>query len=312
MDIVIPGGTGQIGRILTRGLCAKGHRVHIMGRNVPETSLRWDGRTDGPWFAAIDGADAVINLTGRSVSCRYHWSNLNEMMQSRLDSTLAIGRAIAAAAHPPRVWLQASTVSIYAHTLGEPHTEANGVFGGHEPNVPAYWGHSVSIARAWELALAQSDTPQTRKVAMRLGFAMSGDAGGIFDWLMWMVRTGIGGPFCGGNQYVSWIHEDDLVGAVDWLLHDESLEGSINVTAPQPLPNRQFMRQLRNAVGVRIGIPVVRGIAELGAFAIDTDVELLRKSRRVVPQRLRQAGYPFAYTTWEAAAPDLVRRLACP
>ncbi|MBX2799554.1 MAG: DUF1731 domain-containing protein [Myxococcales bacterium] len=310
MRIVIPGGSGQLGQVMVRGLTERGHDVAVIGRHTDDPALRWDGHSDGPWFAAIDGADAVVNLAGRSVSCRYHWRNLNEMMQSRIDSATAVGRAIAAARTPPPVWLQASTASIYAHTHGPAHDEQHGILGGTEPDVPAYWGYSVSIARAWEMCLHQADTPQTRKVAMRLGFTMSPDPGGVFDWLMWMVRRGLGGPFYGGDQFVSWLHGDDLVRAVLFLLETPEIEGPVNLTAPTPLANRDFMQTLRKHAGAPLGLPVLPGMAEIGAWLIDTDVELLRKSRRVVPGRLTTAGFQFSHPTWGSAARDLVRSWA--
>lgn len=309
MRIVVPGGTGQLGQVLRRSLEADGHEVLVIGRGVPEASLRWDGRTGGAWEQVIDGADAVVNLAGRSVNCRYHWQNLNLMLHSRVDSALAVGRAIAKAKRPPAVWLQASTASIYAHTYGPAHTEAAGTLGGHEPDAPAYWGYSVSIARAWELALHRHPTPHTRKVALRTGFTMSPDRDGVFDWLLWLVRRGLGGPFLGGRQYVSWIHDADLCGAIRFAI-DNPVQGPLNLTAPQPLPNAAFMAQLRQAAGQRFGVPILPGMAQMGAWMLGTDVELMAKSRRVVPAALLDAGYTFAFPTWEPAARDLVARWA--
>ena len=307
MRIVMPGGTGQIGTFLDRWLTDRGHQVLVIGRGVSDPSLRWDGRAQGAWSEVIDGADAVINLTGRSVNCRYHWRNLNEMMRSRIDSTLAVGQAIAAAEHPPAVWLQASTATIYAHTLGAPNTEGAGTLGGLEPDVPPYWAHSVAIARSWELALASIDTPRTRRTALRTGFTMSPDPGGVFDVLMWVVNRGLGGPFCGGSQFVSWIVDEDLARAVEFLLAHE-LDGPVNLTAPNPLPNRAFMAQLRRHAGVAVGLPVTPWMAEVGAAMLRTDTELMRKSRRVVPERLLHAGFQFRWPTWDAAAASLVSR----
>lgn len=235
------------------------------------------------------------------------WANLAEMMRSRIDSAEVVGQAIAQAAHPPRVWLQASTATIYAHTFGPAHTEADGVLGGREPDVPDYWSYSVHIARAWEHVLAAADTPRTRKVALRTGFTMSPDPGGVFDVLFRLARAGLGGPFYGGQQHVSWLYDVDFVRIVQFLI-DHELSGPVNLTAPHPLPNRDFMRGLREAGGIPIGLPVWPGVAELGAVFLRTDVELMRKSRRVVPQKLLDAGYRFAAPTWEEAAPELVRR----
>ncbi|MCL7495368.1 TIGR01777 family oxidoreductase [Streptomyces sp. MCA2] len=310
MKIVIPGGTGQVGNILNRALSAAGHEVVVLTRRpVREGEVHWDGATLGPWAAAVDGSDVVINLAGRSVSCRYTPANLQEMMSSRVDSARVVGEAIAAAARPPRVWLQMSTATLYAHRFDAPHDEATGVVGGSEPGVPDYWANSVEIAKAWERAQEEARTPDTRKVALRSSMVMSPDRGGVFDVLLRLARLGLGGPVAGGAQYVSWIHDRDFVRAVEFLTDRGDLTGPVNLTAPAPLPQRGFMRALRAAWGVPVGLPATKWMARLGAFALRTDTELLLKSRRVVPGRLLEAGFTFAYDAWPEAADDLVRRV---
>lgn len=195
MKVVIPGGTGHIGTFLSRALVAAGHQVVVLGRHG---GVRWDGRTPGPWAAEIDGADAVVNLAGRSVSCRYTTENLREMMASRVDSARVVGEAIAAAARPPKVWLQMSTATIYAHRHDAPNDELTGAIGGAEPDVPGYWAYSVRIAENWEAAQAAADTPETRKVALRTAIVMSRERGGAFTVLRGMVRAGLGGAVAGG------------------------------------------------------------------------------------------------------------------
>jgi uncharacterized protein (TIGR01777 family) len=302
------GGTGQLGGVLMRMLEEGGHQVDLIGRSVPDPALRWDGRTDGDWMAAVDGADAVVNLAGRSVNCRYHWRNLNQMMQSRIDSCEAVGRAIASAKQPPPVWVQASTATIYAHHFGEPFTEANGVLGGREDDVPPYWAYSVAIARAWEYALGAAQTPHTRRVALRTGFTMSPDPGGIFDWMVWVARIGFGGPFAGGRQYVSWITGRDWARALLFCIEHEGLEGPVNLTAPNPLPHRDFMAQIAQELGVPLRLPIAAWMGWLGAFPLQTDIELMLKSRRVVPAKLLEAGFTFEHTHWDAACASLVAR----
>ncbi|WP_328547161.1 TIGR01777 family oxidoreductase [Streptomyces platensis] len=310
MKIVIPGGTGQVGGILRRALAAAGHEVVVLTRcPVRAGEVAWDGATPGPWTAAIEGSDVVINLAGRSVSCRYTRANLQEMMDSRVDSARVVGEAIAAAARPPRVWLQMSTATIYTHRFDAPHDEATGELGGAESGVPDYWAFSVEIAKEWERAQEEAATPDTRKVALRSAMVMSPDRGGVFDVLLRMVRLGLGGPVAGGAQYVSWIHDRDFVRAVEFLVDRNDLSGPVNLAAPGPLPHRDFMRALRAAWGVPVGLPATKWMAELGAFALRSDTELLLKSRRVVPGRLRDAGFTFAYDSWPAAADDLVRRV---
>jgi uncharacterized protein (TIGR01777 family) len=314
MKVVMPGGTGHIGGFLSRALAEAGHDVLVLSRqdNLEfrrgVRTVRWDGRTLGAWAAELDGCDAVINLAGRSVNCRYTRSHLQSMMDSRVDSTRAVGEAIKRAGAPPRVWLQMSTATIYSHRLDAPNDEAAGIIGGGETDVPGYWALSVDIAKAWELAQQEVTTPHTRKVALRTAIVMSPDRGGAFDLLLRMVRLGLGGTVAGGAQFVSWIHDQDMVRAVEFLLDFEDLDGPINLAAPNPLPQRDFMRTLRAARGVHIGLPATNWMAELGAFILRSDTELLLKSRRVTPGRLLDADFSFRFPNWRDAAHDLVQR----
>lgn len=308
MKIVIPGGTGQVGGILDRALTAAGHDVTILTRRPTQArDVQWDGRTLGAWAREIDGSDLVVNLAGRSVSCRYTAANLRAMMDSRVDSARVVGQAIAAADRPPRVWLQMSTATVYAHTFGAANDEAGGEIGGSEPGVPDYWSYSVEIAKAWERAQEEAAMPHTRKVALRAAMVMSPDRGGVFDVLLRMARLGLGGPVAGGGQYISWIHARDFVRAIEFLAERADLAGPVNLAAPEPLPQRVVMRTLRAAWGIPIGLPATKWMAEIGAFAIRSDTELLLKSRRVVPGRLLDAGFTFDHPTWSGAVEDLVR-----
>jgi uncharacterized protein (TIGR01777 family) len=312
MRIVIPGGTGQVGGILRRRYAAAGHDVVVLSRQPAtlEPGVRhrvWDGHTVGDWAEELDGADVVVNLAGRSVSCRYTEENLRQMMDSRVDSTRAVGRALELADRPAPVWLQMSTATIYADRRDAPNDEATGIIGGHEPHAPSYWEYSVRIAQRWEAAQQEAALPHTRRVALRAAMVMSPDRGGVFDYLLWMARLGLGGPVAGGGQYVSWIHAHDLCRAIDLLVERADLAGPINLAAPGPLPQRELMRELRRAWGRRRpGLPATRSMAALGAWALRTDTELLLKSRRVVPGRLLEAGFSFDHPTWPDAAADLV------
>ena len=158
MKLVIPGGTGQVGRVLVRAFRARGHQVVVLSRKEISDPgvVQWDGRTVGPWVGEIDGADAVINLAGRSVNCRYTRANLQEMMDSRVESTRAVGLAIQNAGCPPRTWLQMSTATIYAHRFDADNDELTGRIGGDEPEAPSYWRYSIDIARAWERVLCEA------------------------------------------------------------------------------------------------------------------------------------------------------------
>lgn len=328
MRIVVPGGTGHVGAVLQRALVADGHEVVVLsrspGRGTPAgpdgvRHVAWDGRTLGAWADEVDGADAVINLAGRSVSCRYTDDHLREMMASRVESARVVGEAIMKAERPPRVWLQMSTATIYADAdaIGRAtgHDEATGVIGGDEPGVPLYWEYSVRIARHWEAAQAEADLPLTRRVALRTAMVMSPDRGSVLDYLLWLARLGLGGPVAGGRQWVSWIHGDDFARAVTFLLERDDLDGPVNLAAPGPVPQAELMRTLRRAWSRRPGgrgrpgLPATRWMAGLGAWALRSDPELLLKSRRVVPGRLLEAGFVFDHSTWDDAARDLVERV---
>ncbi|WP_438038510.1 DUF1731 domain-containing protein [Sorangium sp. So ce128] len=311
MKIILPGGSGQVGQILARAFAADGHEVIVLCRSASVPAGRvvpWDGRTLGPWASELDGADVVFNLAGRSVNCRYTDENLLAMRSSRVDSTRAVGEAIAAAARPPRVWLQMSTATIYAHRHDAPNDEATGLLGGDEPDVPSYWRNSVEIARAWEQALDEARTPHTRKIAIRASMVMSPDRGGIFDVLLGLTRRGLGGPAGGGQQFVSWIHDRDFMRATRFLIERDDISGPVNLASPGPLPYGDFMRALREAWGIGFGLPATKWMLEVGALVMRTDTELVLKSRRVVPGRLREAGFTFAFTEWSSAARDLVAR----
>ena len=309
MKVVIPGGTGQVGTALGRALRRDGHQVVVLTRRAAgDGQVRWDGERLGPWAREVDGSDVVINLAGRSVSCRYTKGNLTEMMRSRVRSARVVGQAIAAAGRPPRAWLQMSTATIYAHAHETANDDVTGVIGGAEEGVPGYWTFSVDIAQAWERELDEAQVPATRKVALRAAMVMTPDRGGVFDVLSRIARLGLGGPVAGGGQYVSWIHEDDFTAAVRYIIDQEMLTGPVNLASPGPVRQRDFMRELRAAWGVPVGLPATRWMAELGALAMRTDTELLLKSRRVVPSLLTAAGFEFRHGTWPEAARDLVRR----
>lgn len=313
MKIVIAGGSGQIGGILQRAFSFPEHEVVLLTRR-PESrrgarSIGWDGKTPGAWTAELEGADAVVNLAGRSVNCRYGPRNRREIMDSRVDSVRALGRALHDAKNPPRVWLQASTATIYAHRFDLPNDEANGIIGGSEPDAPDTWNFSIDVAKAWEAAVNDFvPLPRTRIVLMRSAMTMSPDRGGIFAHLLGVVRFGIGGPTASGRQFVSWIHETDFVRAVRFLIDNEELGGVVNVCSPKPLPNSEFMRELRRAWGARIAFPTTRWMLEIGTFLMRSESELVLKSRRVVPGRLIESGFAFQFPDWFEAARDLCRQ----
>jgi uncharacterized protein (TIGR01777 family) len=311
MKVVIPGGTGQVGTILARAMHADGHDVVVLSRRpgkAPWHICTWDAATLGDWCAEIEGADAVINLAGRSVNCRYSAANRRLIMASRANSTRAVGQAIAKCAQPPRGWLQASTATIYSHCYDAPNDEATGTLGGHEPGAPDSWRFSIDVATAWEQAATEIMLPATRTVLMRSSMTMSPDRNGIFDTLLKLVRRGMGGTSGDGRQFISWIHERDFIRAVYWLIERDDLAGPINLAAPNPLPNAEFMRELRCAWGAPFGLPATTWMLEIGAFVMRTETELILKSRRVVPRQLLESGFTFTFPSWPEAAADLCRR----
>lgn len=311
MKIVIPGGSGQVGTVLARAFHRRGHEVVVLSRkptNAPWRMVGWDGETLGDWVSEFEGADAVINLAGQSVNCRYHDHNRQIIKDSRLKSTKVVGDAIAQAWKPPRVWLQASTATIYAHRYDAPNDEATGFIGGSEPNAPDTWRFSIEVATSWERALNQAPTPLTRKVLMRSAIVMNPDPGSPFDTLLRLVRFGLGGKSGDGKQYVSWIHDQDFVRAVLWLIEHEEFEGPVNLAAPNPLTNTEFMRALRSAWGMPFGLPATKWMLEIGALVLRTETELILKSRRVIPTRLLQSGFDFQFSGWPEAARELCVR----
>jgi uncharacterized protein (TIGR01777 family) len=307
MKIVIPGGSGQVGTLLARFFHREGHDVVVLSRSpgtAPWRFVAWDAKALGGWVRELDGADVVINLAGRSVNCRYDARNRREIMASRVDSTRVVGAAIAAASAPPPVWLQASTATIYVHRFDAANDEATGILGGTEPGAPETWRFSIDVATAWERTLDEAPTPRTRKVKMRAAIVLSPDRGGIFDTLLGLVRH-LGGRSGDGRQYVSWVHEKDFIKAVGWLIDHDRIAGPVNIAAPNPLPNADFMRALREAWGIPFGLPASEWMLEIGARLLRTETELILKSRRVIPGRLLQEGFSFQFPDWPEAARDL-------
>jgi uncharacterized protein (TIGR01777 family) len=311
MKVVIPGGSGQVGSVLALSLHQAGNVVVVLSRQPnrsPWRTVPWDGESLGPWVSELEGADAVINLAGQSVNCRYTQENRKLILDSRLKSTKVIGNAIAQAWKPPTVWLQASTATIYAHRFDAANDEATGIIGGSEPNAPDTWRFSIDVVTNWERVFNESPTPLTRKVLLRSAIVMSPSIGAPFDVLLRMVRFGLGGSIGNGKQFVSWIHEQDFVRAVLWLIEHRELDGPVNLAAPNPLTNAEFMSELRAAWGISFGLPAREWMLEMGAFLLRSESELALKSRRVIPSRLLKSGFTFNFPTWAEAARELCAR----
>jgi uncharacterized protein (TIGR01777 family) len=311
MKIVIPGGSGQVGHILARHFHAGEHAVTVLTRSprpAPWRVVAWDGTMPGAWIRDLEQSDICINLAGRSVNCRYTPANRRTIFESRIRSTRLLNEVIASLNRPPRLWINASTATIYRHSLDRAMTEINGELGGHEPGASDTWRFSIDVATGWEEAFFATPTPRTRKVAIRSAMTFSPDRGGVFDAFLGLVRHGLGGRQGPGTQYVSWIHEADFARAVDLLIAREELTGVVNLAAPNPLPNSDFMRALRDAWGISIGLPIPTWMMEMGAWLMRTETELVLKSRQVVPGRLLDAGFQFLFPEWPAAARELVAR----
>ncbi len=310
LRVVIPGGAGHLGRIVARHLHAKGNAITVLARTTAVAPWRvawWSGANLGDWTRELEGADVVINLAGRSVNCRYNASNRREILESRIQTTEILGEAISKLHRPPRLWINASTATIYRHSLDRDMDEATGELGGQEPDAPDSWRFSIEVATGWEKSLFAANTPCTRKIALRSAMVMSPERGGTFDILLRLVRLGLGGASGSGKQFISWIHEHDFVRALDYLIAHDEFEGPINVASPNPLPNQDFMRILRKAWGTRVGLPASKWMLEIGAFFLRTETELILKSRRVVPGRLLASGFEFECPQWRCAAEALVQ-----
>ncbi len=316
LRIVMPGGSGQIGRMLAQFFQERGHHVTVLTRGpyaAPYQTVHWDGRHAGRWIETLEGADVCIHLSGKSVNCRYTAKNRKELYDSRVGPTRLLGHVIAGLAEPPRLWMNASTATIYRHALDRPMDEANGEIGGNEMisarrRAPEKWNWTVNLVKDWEAALFETPTPRTRKVALRTSLVFSPVPGNIFAVLSNLVRAGLGGIQGNGRQYVSWMHERDYARAIEFLIEHDEMEGPVNLAAPNPLPNREFMATLRDAWDMPNGLPAPTPLIAICAFFLRTEPELVLKSRRVVPGRLGDAGFQFQLPEWPAAAEDLVRQ----
>jgi uncharacterized protein (TIGR01777 family) len=299
--IVIAGGTGFLGTCLANYYADMDVRVYILTRGSARskgniTYVTWDGKTAGPWIKTLEGADALINLNGKSVDCRYNEKNKAAIYSTRLDATRALGNAVENSKTPPKVWINSSSATIYRHSLDKEMDELTGEIG---------TGFSVDVCQKWESTFNSFETRHTRKVIIRTAIVL-GKNGGALKPLKVLAKLGLGGHQGPGNQYFSWIHEDDFIRIIDFIITQPALSGVYNLASPHPISNHNIMKTLRSAIGVSIGIPMPSLLLKAGALLIGTEPELILKSRRVVPARLLEAGYDFKFKNIEHALADLI------
>jgi hypothetical protein len=316
LRIVLPGGSGQVGEALARYFQQRGHHVTVLTRGPytpPWQTVHWDGEHSGPWVETLEGTDLCINLSGRSINCRYNAANRKSLYNSRIGTTRLLNHVIGTMADPPRLWLNASAVSFYRHSTDTLLDEATGEPGGHEwitkrRRAPESWNFVSKLVQDWEAAFFETETPRTRKLALRSAIVMSPVPGSAFAVLSNLVRVGLGGTQGNGRQYVAWIHEQDYARAVEFLVEHDEMQGPVNMAAPGPLVNREFMAALRDAWDMPNGLPAPALLIQLGTFLMRTESELVLKSRPVVPRHLLDAGFEFEFPQWPEAAENLVQQ----
>lgn len=297
--LVIASGTGFLGKVLIDHFRNKFEEIVVLTRGTSriEHNIRfvtWDAKKMTGWEHELEDAEVLVNLTGKSVDCRYNEENRNEILNSRIDSTSVLNLAVRTCSNPPKHWMNASTATIYRHATDKRMDETDGEIGS---------DFSMDVAKAWEAEFFSVETPKTLKTALRTSIVL-GKNGGAFPPLKALAKLGFGGAQGTGNQFVSWIHEKDFARIVEFIL-DKKITGVVNTTAPEPIRNALFMRALRNALGIPTGIPIGKKLLEFGAKIIGTETELVLKSRNVIPQKLEQHGFKFVYGTLEKALYNL-------
>ncbi|RQO32194.1 TIGR01777 family protein [Taibaiella sp. KBW10] len=297
MKIVIAGGSGFLGQALKSYFTQKGAQVFILTRTPQKSGdVYWDAKNPGAWQQTLEQADVLINMTGKSVDCRYTEVNKHAIYQSRIDSTTLLQQSIETCTQPPKVWLNASSATIYVHAETQQMTEGSGIIGD---------DFSMNICKSWEASFFKETSVPVRKVALRTAIVL-GNEGGAFPKFKQITRFGLGGQQGRGQQMMSWIHIEDFCRAVDFIMQHEEISGAINVTAPNPIPNRSFMQHLQKRMGIPFGIPSPAALLELAAMLIGTETELMLKSRNVLPERLQQYGFSFNYPDLSAALKQLI------
>jgi uncharacterized protein (TIGR01777 family) len=299
--LILAGGTGFLGRAIIDRFSAYTEVIIVLtrGQERRENNVRylnWDGKSPGPWTKELEGADVLINLTGKSVDCRYNEKNKAEIISSRINATKVLGEAIRKCSNAPALWINAASATIYRYSEDKDMDEYSGEKGS---------GFSVDVCRQWEDAFNSISTPATRKVNLRISMVL-GKGGGVIPVMKKLVSFGLGGKMGTGKQYISWIHEHDFLNALEYLIKNKDASGVYNMAAPDPIPNKEFMQIMREKMNKTIGLPAAEWMLEIGAFFIRTETELILKSRRVVPKRLLDEGFVFKFAETKDALKDLL------
>ncbi|WP_300979312.1 TIGR01777 family oxidoreductase [Flavobacterium sp.] len=297
--LIIAAGTGFLGQVLTNHFRDKFEEIIILTRGESKIKdtikyVNWDARTFSGWEKELENATVLINLTGKSVDCRYTKQNKKEVLLSRIESTKILNKAVIRCVNPPKHWLNSSTATIYRFSLDKEMDEKNGEIGN---------DFSMNVAQSWEKAFFITETPNTLKTALRTSIVL-GKNGGAFIPLKTLAKFGLGGKQGKGNQFISWIHEDDFARAIDFIIEKE-ITGVINVVSSKPITNKDFMTILRKSVGVPFGISISELLLRIGSIIIKTESELVLKSRNVIPKRLLENGFQFKFDTLEKALKNL-------
>lgn len=318
--IILAGGTGFLGQEMTKYF-GKENNIVILTRQVNEKTnrnnydslskedlknvryIKWDGKTAGDlvangWINELNDADLIINLAGKSVNCRYTGKNKKEIFESRTDAVKAIGEAINKCHRPPLLWINASSATIYRHAEDRPQDEYTGEY---------HNDFSVQVCKRWEKAFYDQQTPKTRKVALRMAVTLG--PGGILIPYFNLLKFGLGGKQASGKQMFSWVHIEDTCRMIEWIRENKQLEGTYNCSAPNPVTNEEFMRIFRNVTGHRIGLPAYKWMLQIGAPLIGTELELILKSRWVIPSKILETGFQFKFPLLQDALADIISKV---
>ena len=297
--IVIAGGTGALGGLIASTFAQNGTEVVVLSRKAKNHKdniryLLWDAKNLGEWVNELEGAKALINLVGRSVNCRYTEKNKKEIIDSRVNSTLILGKAVLACTTPPEIWINAGSAAIFGDS-GAAFKDEDCIVGS---------GFSPEVCKQWEKAFNSVHTPFTRKVFLRIGMVLQ-KGGGVMKPLERIVKCGLGGKFGNGDQFITWIHQDDFVGLINWVMENKEFNGVVHVASPNPVPNKTLMKELRKALGIPFGLPNPEFLIKIGTMVIGTEAELVLSGRRVVSRILREKGFAFKYPEISTALNNL-------